>query len=90
MAGGFRGDGFRGGGFHDRDGRGFRDRDFGHRSRFGFFPYGYYDDYAYDDPYGSYPYAYNDGYYDNGSCHVVQRRLHTSHGWRLCPVQVCG
>jgi hypothetical protein len=92
MAGGFRD----GGGFHDRDGgfrgRGFhdRDRDFGRRFGFGygFYPY---DDYAYDYPYGSghYPYAYNDAYYENGSCYVIQRRVHTTHGWRLQPRQVC-
>jgi hypothetical protein len=58
MAGGNRDGGFRGGGFHDHDGRSFRDRDFGHRFRFGF-PYGYYDDYAYDDPYGSYPHVFS-------------------------------
>ena len=79
MAGGFRD----GGGFHDRDGgfrgHGFhdRDRDFGRR-RFGF---GFY---PYDD------YGYNDEYYDNGSCYVVQRRVHTTQGWRLQPRQVCG
>jgi hypothetical protein len=91
MAGDFRDNGFRGSGFHDRDGRGFSDRDFGHRFRFGFFP-GYYDDYTYDYPYGyGYdPYAYNDMYNDNGSCHVVQRRVHTAQGWRRQPVQVCG
>src|SRR5882757_334795 len=79
MAGGFRD----GGGFHDRDGgfrgHGFhdRDRDFGRRRfSFGFYPY--------DD------YSYNDEYYDNGSCYVVQRRVHTRHGWRLQPRQVCG
>jgi hypothetical protein len=89
MAGGFRD----GGGFHDRDGgfrgRGFRDRDFGRRFGFGFYPY---DDYAYDYPYGYgyYPYGYNDAYYDNGSCYVVQRRVHTTQGWRLQPRQVCG
>jgi hypothetical protein len=91
MAGGFRDGGFRGGGFHDR---GFHDRDFGRRFGFGggFYPYDYYDDYAYDSPYGygDYPYAYNDTYYDNGSCYVVQRRVHTTHGWRRQPVQVCG
>ena len=43
-----------------------------------------YDDYAYD-----YPYGY-DSYYDNGNCYVVQRRVHTAHGWRRQPVQVCG
>ena len=94
---GFHGDtgggAFRGGmAFHDggfrggEHGRGFdhgrdfgHDRDFGHR-RFGFFG-GFY---PYDD------YAYDDSYYDNGNCYVVQRRVHTTHGWRLEPVQVCG
>jgi hypothetical protein len=85
MAGGFRSaEGFRGRGF------GFRGHDFGRR-RFGFgfggYPYDYYDDYAYGD---YYPYAYNDTYYDNGNCYVVQRRVHTTHGWRVQPVQVCG
>jgi hypothetical protein len=95
MAGGFRdGGGFRDrGGFHDRDGgfrgRGFHDRDRDFGRRFGFYPY---DDYAYDYPYGyGYsPYGYNDAYYDNGSCYVVRRRVHTTHGWRLQPRQVCG
>ncbi len=50
----------------------------------------YYDDYAYDYPYGYYPYASSDSYADNGSCYVVQRRVHTTHGWRLQPRQVCG
>ncbi len=43
------------------------------------YDYGYYPDYAYDDT-----------YYDNGSCYIVQRRVHTRYGWRLRPVQVCG
>jgi hypothetical protein len=87
--GGFHGGGFRGGEFH---GRGFHDRDFGRRFGFGsgFYPYDYYDDYAYDYPYGYYPYASSDSYADNGSCYVVQRRVHTRHGWRLQPRQVCG
>src|SRR6267154_1114807 len=85
--GGFRGGGFRGGEFH---GRGFHDRDFGRRFGFGFYPYDYYDDYAYDYPYGYYPYASSDSYADSGSCYVVQRRVHTTHGWRLQPRQVCG
>jgi hypothetical protein len=78
MAGGFHGSGFHGGGFHNHG--------FGRRFAFGggFYPYDYYDDYAY------YPYDYDDSYYDNGSCYVVQRRVHTTHGWRLRPVQVCG
>jgi hypothetical protein len=85
MGGGFAG--IQGGGFHggfDRGGgfregghdRGFHDRDFGRRF-FGGGSYPYYDNYAYDD------------YYDNGSCYVVQRRVHTTHGWRVQPVQVC-
>jgi hypothetical protein len=86
--GGFHGRGFAGGfhngrGFHHGDGRGFHDRDFRHRFGFGYggdyYPYDYYDDYG-----------YNDTYYDNGSCYVVQRRVHTTHGWRRRPVQVCG
>jgi hypothetical protein len=51
----------------------------------GFWGPGYYDDYwGYPD------YAYDDSYYDNGGCYVVQRRVHTSYGWRVRPVQVCG
>ena len=50
------------------------------RSVRGFYAYDYYDPYTYDDSY----------YYDDdGSCYVVQRRVHTTHGWRLRPVQVC-
>jgi hypothetical protein len=88
--GGFHGDGlasgFRAGGFR---GRGFHDHDFGRR-RFGFGygfygPYDYYDDYGYD-----YPYASSESYGESGSCYVVERRVHTTHGWRLRPVQVCG
>jgi len=69
--------GFRdGGGFR---GHGSRDHDFGHRFGVGYGGYyPYYDDYAYDD-----------SYYDDGSCYVVQRRVHTTHGWRYQPVQVC-
>ncbi len=78
----FHGGGFHGGGFHGGGhGRRFA---FGSGLGYGFYPYGYYDDYAYD-----YPYGY-DSYYDNGNCYVVQRRVHTAHGWRRQPVQVCG
>jgi hypothetical protein len=75
-------------------GRGFRDHDggrhgFRHGRGFalgvigaGVYPYGYYDDYYPD-------YAYDDSYTDDGGCYVVQRRVHTRHGWRLQPVQVC-
>jgi hypothetical protein len=54
--------------------------------------YGSYDDgyYGYGYPYGYDPYATSDSYYDNGDCYVVQRRVHTTHGWRRQPVQVCG
>jgi hypothetical protein len=48
------------------------------------------DDYGYGYPYAGYPNAYSDSYYDNGDCYVVQRRVHTTHGWRVQPVQVCG
>jgi hypothetical protein len=73
---GFEGHGFRGGEFH----HGFRGRGFA-LGAFG--PYGYDDYYDYPD------YAYGDSYYDNGSCYVVHRRVHTKAGWRLEPVQVC-
>jgi hypothetical protein len=45
-------------------------------------PYAYYDDYPYD---------YDDSYYagDTG-CYIVRQRVLTRHGWRVCPVQVCG
>jgi hypothetical protein len=74
----FHDGGFRGGEFH---GHGFdHDRDFGRRFGFGgYVPYDYYDNYAYGDT-----------YYDNGSCYVIQRRVHTTQGWRRQPVQVCG
>jgi hypothetical protein len=78
MAGGFGGHvgGFHGG-FAGGYGHGFH-HGFGHRfGGGGFYPYGYYDNYAYDDD------------YDNGSCYVVQRRVHTAHGWRVQPVQIC-
>lgn len=68
--------------------RGGHDHDFGHHRYgrgYGFYPYGYYDDYAYYD----YPYSYDDSYYDNGSCYVVNRRVHTTHGWRIRPGHVC-
>lgn len=85
--GGHGGGAFRGGtAFHDggfrgdESGRGFgHDRDFGRRFGFGFGGYYPYDNYAYDD-----------SYHDNGNCYVVQQRVHTTHGWRLQPVQVCG
>jgi hypothetical protein len=70
---------------------GFNHGRFNHGRRFfvgGFGGYydGYWDypDYAYDDSY------YDNGGYDNGGCYIVQRRVHTSYGWRVRPVQVCG
>jgi hypothetical protein len=61
--------------------RGFHGHDFGHH-HYGYWPYSYRGDYAY--------YPYDDSYYDNGSCYVVQRRVHTTHGSRLQHRQVCG
>ena len=87
--GGFGGGGFHGGGFH---GGGFRGRGFGLGLGFGGL-YGAYDYGDYGYPYyadGDYPYGYGDSYYDNGSCYVVRRRVHTPQGWRVRPVQVCG
>jgi hypothetical protein len=70
---------------HGGFGRGFHHH---HGRRFfvgGFFPYGYYDDY-YDYP----SYVADDSSYDDSGCYVTQRRVHTRHGWRIRPVQVCG
>jgi len=93
--GGFGGGSLGGGGFHSGGFsgsfhgfgpgpvvRGFNGHDYGHY-HYGYpRPYGYWDDYAY--------YPYDDSYYDNGSCYVVQRRVHTAHGSRLQPREVCG
>jgi hypothetical protein len=35
-------------------------------------------------------YAYYDDYYAENGCYIVNRRVHTSYGWRVRPVQVCG
>ena len=62
--------------------------------------YGYYDDAYYGNAYygnAYYPpydtegnYVYNSGgYYGDGSCYIVQRRIPTPYGWVLRPVQVC-
>lgn len=75
--GGHGGGGFGGGGRGDGFHHAFRARGLG-----------FYDPYAYYDDYNPY-YAYDDSYYDDGSCHVVQRRVHTKQGWRYHPVQVC-
>jgi hypothetical protein len=86
--GGFGGGGFHGGGFHGGfAGGGFHGGRFHggkfHRRAFVGFGFGpYYD--------GYYPYAYDDSYYGDGGCYVVRRRVHTRHGWRIRPVQVCG
>jgi hypothetical protein len=81
----FAGHGFRGhdGGIHHgfHHGRGFA---------LGAFGAGVYGPYGYDNYYDYPDYANDDTYYDDGSCYVVQRRVHTRHGWRLQPVQVCG
>jgi hypothetical protein len=74
----FAANGFRAGAFH---------HGFHHRRAFVFGafagPYAYYDDY--------YPYYVNDDtYYDDGGCYIVRQRVHTRHGWRIRPVQVCG
>ena|SRR5258708_39616941 len=48
-------------------------------------PYGYYG--------GYYPYYGGDYYTDDGGyggCYVERRRVHTPHGWRIRPVEVCG
>ena len=39
-------------------------------------------------PYGYYPDYYSDYYYESG-CYLVNRRVHTRHGWRVRPVEVC-
>lgn len=72
---------------------------------YGAYPYGYYDNGYYDDPYygngyynnAYYPpydydgnYVYNaGGYYGDGGCTIIQRRIPTPYGWVLRPVQVC-
>jgi len=64
-----------------------RDRHFYFGS--GFWGPGYYDGYwGYPGVAGNDSYA--EPYHPDGSCRVVQRRVHTSYGWRVSPVQVCG
>lgn len=80
FGGGHGGGGFRGGGFH----RGFGIGAFGLGVGLG---YGLYGPYGY---YGGYGYPYYDDYYaDEGGCYVVRRRVHTRHGWRITPVEIC-
>lgn len=62
---------------------------------YGAYPYGYYDDAYYGNAYYP-PYDYDGnyvydagGYYGDGSCAVIQRRIPTPYGWVLRPVQVC-
>jgi hypothetical protein len=75
-SGTFAANGIRAGAFH---------HGFHHRRAFVFGafagPYAYYDDY---------PYYYDNSYYDDGGCYIVRQRVHTRHGWRIRPVQVCG
>lgn len=57
-------------------------------------PDAYYGAAYYND--GYYPpdyegnYVYNSGgYYGDGSCYIIQRRIPVTYGWVLRPVQVC-
>jgi hypothetical protein len=68
---------------HGRFDHGFRGRRFFVGGFGGYGGYWDYPDYAYDDSY------YDDGGY-NGGCYIVQQRVHTSRGWRVRPIQVCG
>jgi len=56
----------------------------------GYYGNGYYGN-AYYPPYDTEGnYVYNTGgYYGDGSCYIVQRRIPTPYGWVLRPVQVC-
>ena len=93
--GGFGGHGFGGhGGFgHGGFGRGFGYGigAFGLGVGLGYGLYGPYGPYGYYG--GYYPYYGGDYYSDDGGyggCYVVRRRVHTPHGWRIRPVEVCG
>jgi hypothetical protein len=55
-----------------------------HRHRF--VGFGFYDDYPYHDDYAYYG---DRCYNDSGGCYVVNRRVHTTHGWRIRQVEVC-
>jgi hypothetical protein len=54
---------------------------------YAFYPYGAY---GYHFGYYNYPYHYEYADYrdDNGGCYL-RRHVHTRHGWRLRPVEVC-
>jgi hypothetical protein len=81
---GFVAHGLHGGHIH----RGFHGRRFLVGAGLGF---GLYAPYGYSDDYYGYPaYVYDDSYYEDGGCYLVQRRIHTRHGWRIRHVQVCG
>lgn len=67
---------------------------------YGAYPYGYYDAGYYNAGYYGNPYyppydeagnyVYNaGGYYGDGGCTIIQRRIPTPYGWVLRPVQVC-
>lgn len=59
---------------------------------YGAYPYGAYGGgYAYYPPYdvdGNYVYNAG-GYYGDGSCNLIQRRIPTPYGWVLRPIKVC-
>jgi hypothetical protein len=82
-SGAFAANGFRGGGFH----HGFHHH--GRRFAFGAFVFGPGYPYAYSGG-DDYDYPYYDSNYGDSGCYAVQRRVHTRHGWRIRPVQVCG
>jgi hypothetical protein len=84
FGGGFRGGGFRGGGFRGAGiglGLGLG---LGLASPYYYGGYGY----PYGYGYGGYPYGYA-GYYDDGGCYLVRRRVWTPWGWRIRRMQVC-
>jgi hypothetical protein len=64
---------------------------------YGAYPYSYYDNAYYGGGYAYYPpydydgnYVYNaGGYYGDGGCTIIQRRIPTPYGWVLRPVQIC-
>ena len=86
--------GFHGGGFHGGwHGGGWRGPAFG---ALGFgvglglaAPYAYGGYYGPRYGYGGYPYGGYAGYYPEGGCYLVNRRISTPGGWRLRRVEVC-
>jgi hypothetical protein len=88
------GGGFGGGGFQDG---GFNGRGFGPGLAVGAgLGYGLYgtnenSDYGYYGyPYVYYPNGFHASFDDNDRCYEIRRHVHTTHGWSLQPVQVCG